>query len=66
MARQARSTVKSPCIGTCLYDPAESACLGCKRTPEEITDWFIMTDEQKLEVLEKINDRVAGNQVSSN
>jgi predicted Fe-S protein YdhL (DUF1289 family) len=57
MARQARSTVKSPCIGTCLYDPAETACLGCKRTPAEITDWFIMTDEQKLEVLERIHEQ---------
>ena len=66
MERQTNKTVKSPCIGTCLYDPSESACLGCHRTPAEITDWFIMTNEQKLAVLEKINDRVAGNQISSN
>jgi len=57
MARQTRSTVKSPCIGTCLYDPAVSACLGCKRTPEEIRDWLIMTNEQKQEVLERIHEQ---------
>lgn len=58
MARQTRSTVRSPCIGTCLYDPAESSCLGCKRTPDEIREWMIMTDEQKLRTLERIkNDR---------
>ena len=56
MARQTRSTVRSPCIGTCLYDPAESACLGCKRTPSEIYDWLIMTDEQRLAVLKRIED----------
>ena len=58
MARQNRSNVRSPCIGTCLYDPAESACLGCKRTPDEIREWMIMADEQKLAVLKRIkNDR---------
>ena len=56
--KRAESTVPSPCIGTCLYDPAESACLGCKRTPSEIYDWLIMTNEEKLAVLKRIeNDR---------
>ena len=48
---------KSPCIGTCLYDPADGLCLGCKRTPQEITDWFIMTNEEKRKVKEKIHAR---------
>jgi uncharacterized protein len=43
--------VESPCIGTCLYDPVEDHCLGCKRTPADIRDWINMTDEQKLAVL---------------
>ena len=58
MERSTIGTVKSPCIGICMYDPAESACLGCKRTPDEIREWMIMTDEQKQEVLRRIeNDR---------
>lgn len=58
MARQNRSNVRSPCIGSCVIDPAESACLGCKRTPDEIREWMIMADEQKLAVLKRIkNDR---------
>jgi predicted Fe-S protein YdhL (DUF1289 family) len=57
MRGETKSTIPSPCVGTCLYDPAESACLGCKRTPAEITDWFIMTNEQKLEVLERIHEQ---------
>ena len=56
MEQKINRVPKSPCIGTCLYDPAESACLGCKRTPEEISNWLIMTNEQKLEVLERIDE----------
>lgn len=48
--------VESPCIGTCLYDPATLTCLGCHRTPEEITGWYIMNDEEKLKVLERIKN----------
>jgi len=50
--------VESPCIGTCLYNPDTSACLGCHRTPREITDWMYYTDEQKLAVLKRIEDEV--------
>ena len=50
--------VKSPCIGTCLYDPDTSACLGCHRTPREITDWMYYTDEEKLAVLKRIENEV--------
>lgn len=57
MERQNRRTVvKSPCIGTCLYNPAETSCLGCKRTPDEIREWLILTDEQKLAVLRRIEN----------
>jgi predicted Fe-S protein YdhL (DUF1289 family) len=46
--------VKSPCIGTCLYDPVENACLGCKRTPAEITNWITMTEDEKYEAIKRI------------
>ena len=48
---------KSPCIGTCLYDPADGLCLGCKRNPDEIREWMIMTNEEKRKVKEKIHAR---------
>jgi|TARA_R110000787_G_scaffold202317_4_gene313019 predicted Fe-S protein YdhL (DUF1289 family) len=57
MARQIDTTVKSPCIGTCLYDPADGLCLGCKRNPDEIREWMIMTNEEKRAVKEKIHER---------
>jgi len=48
---------KSPCVGTCLYDPAESECMGCFRTPKEITEWSKMTRLEKLRVKERIHGR---------
>ena len=57
MERQTNKTVKSPCIGTCFYNTAGTECIGCRRTPAEITDWFIMNNEQKKEVLERINEQ---------
>jgi len=47
----------SPCIGTCLYDPADGLCLGCKRSPSEITKWSEMTNEEKRKVKEAIHAR---------
>jgi predicted Fe-S protein YdhL (DUF1289 family) len=46
--------VKSPCIGKCTYDITIEKCNDCQRTKEEISTWYIMTDEQKLEVIERI------------
>jgi len=48
--------ISSPCMGTCFYDSSGTYCIGCRRTPVEITDWFIMTNEQKAAVLRRIDD----------
>jgi len=47
-----RDKIKSPCIQVCKYDKS-GICLGCHRSMEEITQWLFMTDDQKLQVLEK-------------
>jgi predicted Fe-S protein YdhL (DUF1289 family) len=46
--------VKSPCIGKCTYDITIQKCNDCQRTKEEISNWSVMTDDEKLEVLERI------------
>jgi predicted Fe-S protein YdhL (DUF1289 family) len=46
--------VKSPCIGTCTYDITIKECNDCGRTKDEISRWYVMTDDEKLEVLERI------------
>ena len=47
-------TVDSPCIQVCTYDEEEEFCIGCYRTKKELQDWWIMTREQKLEALKKL------------
>lgn len=50
--------VKSPCIGKCTYDITIQKCNDCHRTKEEISIWYVMTDDEKLTVLERImNER---------
>ena len=50
-------TVESPCTNVCKYDTKEEFCIGCYRTKQELQDWWIMTREQKLETLEKLEER---------
>ena len=50
-------TVDSPCIQVCTYDEEEGFCIGCYRSKQELQDWWIMTREQKLEALKKIEER---------
>ena len=50
-------TVESPCTNVCKYDTKEEFCIGCYRTKQELQDWWIMTREQKLETLEKLEKR---------
>jgi predicted Fe-S protein YdhL (DUF1289 family) len=45
--------VKSPCNGICTLD-AQDVCQGCKRTRQDISTWYVMSNEQKLEVLKRI------------
>jgi predicted Fe-S protein YdhL (DUF1289 family) len=40
----------SPCVSICALD-ADGTCLGCYRTGDEITDWFIADDTRKREIL---------------
>ena len=55
--KQVDKTVDSPCINVCTYDEEEEFCIGCYRTKQELQDWLIMTREQKLKTLKKIEER---------
>lgn len=52
-----RRRVASPCISVCLLD-ANDVCSGCWRTSQEITWWFDMDDERRLEVLRASRERM--------
>jgi uncharacterized protein len=48
---------RSPCISVCVLDDL-NICTGCYRSAEEITDWFMATDERKREVLRRARERM--------
>ncbi len=48
--------VKSPCISLCALD-INDICMGCQRTGDEISRWGIMTNQQRREVLDQIEQR---------
>jgi len=46
--------VESPCISVCEYDENLDMCIGCFRTLDEISSWRSMTDEEKLKIIERV------------
>ena len=40
------SEFSTPCIGVCQYDN-EDICRGCFRTLDEISNWALMTEEER-------------------
>ena len=55
--KQVDKAIDSPCIKVCMYDEEEEYCIGCYRNKQELQDWLIMTREQKLAVLKKLEER---------
>jgi predicted Fe-S protein YdhL (DUF1289 family) len=46
----------SPCISVCLLDE-QDICVGCYRSANEITDWFMADSESKREILQRARVR---------
>ena len=47
----------SPCNNTCAVDNESGFCVGCRRTQDEITNWFHYTEKQKKKVIFDIKER---------
>ena len=45
--------MQSPCVGIC--EVQEGTCTGCLRTLDEIRDWTTMTQEERDNIMERIN-----------
>jgi predicted Fe-S protein YdhL (DUF1289 family) len=52
-------SIASPCKLICRYDD-DGTCVGCRRNKEEIMNWIVYDDRQKLEVWKKIRMRRSG------
>ena len=46
----------SPCISVCLLDD-QGICVGCYRSAQEITDWFMADAMEKWEIFARCNAR---------
>ena len=49
--------VPSPCTNVCQMDPDTGYCRGCLRTIDEIAGWLEYSSEEKLAVLERLDER---------
>ncbi len=47
---------RSPCVSVCVLDEND-ICLGCYRSAEEITDWFMASAEEKRAIIRRANQR---------
>lgn len=43
---------KSPCVSICVLSE-DDICQGCFRSAQEITDWFMSSNEEKRAILER-------------
>ena len=48
--------IPSPCIRICTFDYEKEICLGCKRTLNEISNWLMMSDDEKKQVIKRIGE----------
>ncbi len=47
----------SPCVGVCQYNE-EEFCAGCFRSAEEISEWAMMSEKERLKVIEILPSRM--------
>ena len=48
---------ESPCISVCLLDDKD-ICVGCYRSADEVTDWFMADAQGKREILQRAHERL--------
>ena len=52
----AERPVTSPCVSICALDEAD-ICIGCQRSATEITQWTLMDNRERREVLRRCEER---------
>jgi predicted Fe-S protein YdhL (DUF1289 family) len=48
---------QSPCISVCLLDD-DDICVGCYRSANEITDWFMEDADGKRAIIKRARERM--------
>ncbi|MCY4100371.1 MAG: DUF1289 domain-containing protein [Rhodobacteraceae bacterium] len=52
-----RKEPDSPCQQVCLIHPDEKICIGCFRTPEEISNWALFSSAKRQTLLKDLPQR---------
>lgn len=55
------NSVASPCINVCRMDAANTLCVGCWRSLDEIARWSRTSDDDRRAILAAVERRRAGN-----
>jgi uncharacterized protein len=45
------ANISSPCINTCVIDPAQRICVGCGRTGNEIGGWLTYSEAERRAIM---------------
>jgi len=49
--------MKSPCVKVCQMDPQSGCCLGCARTLDEIARWSAMSEHERTQIMDDLEER---------
>ncbi|HLS19956.1 MAG TPA: DUF1289 domain-containing protein [Paracoccaceae bacterium] len=52
-----RDEIESPCVKICVVHPQARICIGCHRTPEEISRWSRLTSEERRMIMAELPSR---------
>ena len=58
-AWRAMADIETPCIKTCVVDPASRLCVGCGRTLAEIGGWIGFTPQERRQIMAELPERLA-------
>lgn len=57
--------IPTPCVGICRLDPETGLCQGCLRSGAEISVWPMASNEQRLEIVQRLRERRRARGVTS-
>lgn len=52
-----KNDISSPCIKVCRLAPNTGICVGCFRTIQEISAWGHLTQEERKNILVRLEER---------
>jgi uncharacterized protein len=50
--------ISTPCIRVCTLDPDTGLCEGCGRTREEIAAWYRLDEDERLRIMDGLEERM--------